>query len=135
MDNVLEAYFADLRGHQFISLTTFRRTGVAVSTPVWFAEADGRLYVTTDPKAGKVKRIRHTARVIVAPCRFNGQTLGPALEARARILTAQECAAAEAALKAKYGLQWTLLTLPDRLRGRAGERAFLEITPPPPGGE
>lgn len=128
-------YFSSLQGHQFISLTTFRRTGAAVATPVWFAEVGGRLYVTTDPDAGKVKRIRHTARVIVVPCTFRGQTLGPALEAQARLLTPAEYGAAEAALKAKYGLQWTLLTLPERLRGRAAERAFLEITPPAEDGD
>lgn len=128
-------YFSSLQGHQFISLTTFRRTGVAVATPVWFAEVGGRLYVTTDPDAGKVKRIRHTARVTVAPCTFSGQTLGPALEGRARLLTPAEYGAAEAALKAKYGLQWTLLTLPDRLRRRAAQRTFLEITPPGEGSD
>lgn len=128
-------YFSNLQGHQFISLTTFRRTGTAVATPVWFAEVGDRLYVTTDPDAGKVKRIRHTARVTVAPCTFRGQTLGPTLEARARLLTPAEYGAAEAALKAKYGLQWTVLTLPERLRGRAAERAFLEITPPAEGGD
>ncbi len=122
--------FANLKGHQFISLTTFRKTGVAVSTPVWFADAGGRLIVTTEPASGKVKRIRHTPRVTVAPCTFRGKLLGPVQEARARILPHGEHAAAEAALKAKYGLQWTLLTLPDRLRGRHKERAFLEIMPP-----
>ena len=74
-----------------------------MATPVWFAMRDGVLYVQT--LGGKVKRIRHTARVTVASCTLNGRVTGPAIDARARILTdAAESTRAEAALASKYGL-------------------------------
>lgn len=103
-------YFAPLAGARYIALTTFRRSGAGVSTPVWFAERDGALYVYTDADAGKVKRLRHTARVRVAPCTVTGAVRGPALDARGRIVVDDaEAHAARAALARRYGFQWRAL--------------------------
>ena len=41
--------FESLEGHNYVSLTTFRRSGEAVPTTLWFALVDGRLYATTLP--------------------------------------------------------------------------------------
>lgn len=113
-----------------MSLTTYRRTGQPVPTPVWFADADGRLYVTTSADSGKVKRLRHTSRVLVAPSRANGEIIGPSVEAQARILPAAEYGAAEAALKRKYGIQWWLLfSFRQLFRRHSVESTFLEIMP------
>jgi len=96
--------FAPLVGAKYMSLTTFRRTGVGVATPVWFAERDGVIYVETMAGAGKIKRLRHTPRVLLAPCTATGKVNGPAIAAQARIITdASEAAIAEAALARKYG--------------------------------
>ncbi|HEU5323861.1 MAG TPA: pyridoxamine 5'-phosphate oxidase family protein, partial [Methylomirabilota bacterium] len=54
---------AELDRHRYVSLATFRRHGAVVLTPVWFAAADGKLYVVTGGASGKVKRLRHTPRV------------------------------------------------------------------------
>lgn len=101
--------FTDLRRASYISLTTFRKSGEPVATPVWFAEEAGILYLFTFPSAGKLKRIRHTARVTVAPCTLNGKVTGPAVEARARILTDEPAMAhADQTLARKYGLIWRI---------------------------
>ena len=118
--------FANLQGHQFMKLTTFRKTGVAVPTPVWFAQEGDRLYVTTQPDAGKIKRIRHTARVLVEPCTVRGDSLGPSVEARARELDAREGEQANRALTRKYGIQKRLFDL-FGMFSRA-QRTYLEIT-------
>ena len=91
-------------GH-FISLATFRRSGEEVLTPVWFAEAGGRLYVRTIANSGKVKRIRRDARVRIAPCELAGQVTGTWLDAEARALAPGDpaVAIADRALDAKYG--------------------------------
>jgi PPOX class probable F420-dependent enzyme len=103
------AHFAQLHRGHYISLTTFRKNGDPVATPVWFAERDGTIYVFTFPAAGKVKRIRHTARVTLAPCTVNGKVTGPASEGTARILsTPEDEALAEQTLAKKYGLLWRL---------------------------
>jgi uncharacterized protein len=53
---------------RFVSLTTFRRSGAAVSTPVWVGRAGGSLVVLTPVGSGKVKRLRHDPRVEIRPC-------------------------------------------------------------------
>jgi uncharacterized protein len=53
---------------KYVSLATYRRNGVEVKTPVWIAKVAGRYYVFSAGDAGKVKRIRATPRVRLAPC-------------------------------------------------------------------
>ncbi len=95
---------AELQRQKYISLTTFRKSGVPVPTPVWFAEADGKLYLFTNRKSGKVKRIRNNPRVQVAPCTFRGRVIGPAFDALARILSAPQSDYARQTMKKKYWL-------------------------------
>lgn len=57
----------------FVLLTTFRKTGVAVSTPVWVARDGDSLVVTTPSDSGKVKRLRNNARVELTPCTRMGK--------------------------------------------------------------
>src|SRR6266852_4223217 len=98
------ATFPDLRSEQCIALTTFRKTGEAVTTPVWFAISLGTIYVETHADAGKLKRLRHTARVTLAPCTYSGKVTGSVSEGHARILTKpEESTAASTALAEKYG--------------------------------
>jgi PPOX class probable F420-dependent enzyme len=98
--------FAYLMRARQILLTTYRRSGEGVSTPVWFADRQGALYLYTDPETGKVKRLRRTSRVTIAPCTFQGTVTGPAIEARARIVTDDaERRLARRALFRKYWLQ------------------------------
>jgi PPOX class probable F420-dependent enzyme len=59
--------FDPLRGEKYIDLVTYRKSGVGVHTPVWFAEHEGRLFVMTRPDFGKAKRIRNRPQVEVAP--------------------------------------------------------------------
>lgn len=108
-------------------LTTFRRSGVAVSTPVWAAEADGRFYVRSEHTAGKVKRLRNDSRALIAPCTVRGKPLGAPLEARASVVSEGREQVAEQALVRRYGLgralfEWTF----DRFRI---DMCYLEIVP------
>jgi PPOX class probable F420-dependent enzyme len=75
-----------LRNEKYISLTTFRRDGRAVATPVWFVIEGEHLLVSTGSNTGKVKRIRHNPEVTVAACTARGQVKGPVLHATAVIL-------------------------------------------------
>ena len=103
---VVESYtFANLDKEKYMSLTTFRKTGEAVITPVWFAESKGTIYVGTGVNAGKLKRIRHTERVALAACTMSGKVTGSEIEGKARVVSEpQEMSEAEAALSKKYGL-------------------------------
>jgi PPOX class probable F420-dependent enzyme len=93
-----------LRGQKYISLATFRKNGAAVHTPVWFADENGKLYLFTNPKSGKVKRIRNNPEVRVAPSTIRGRITGPEFSARARILRPDESQHARKLLESKYWL-------------------------------
>jgi uncharacterized protein len=97
---------------KYINLTTFRRTGAAVGTPVWFVRLGDTVYIYSDATAGKVKRIRNNPEVQVAVCTMLGKVIGPTVTGVARIVTdPQEQARAKAALDAKYWLARRLLSL------------------------
>ncbi len=120
--------FPNLAGHRYMCLTTFRKNGKGVSTPVWFAEGKRRVYVYTAPDSGKVKRIRNNPRVEVAPCTFSGKPLGAAATAFARILPPEETSAARNGIVNKYGWQARIGMFLSRLRRREPP-AYLEIVP------
>ena len=126
-----KGHFSSLDGHQYMSLTTFRKNGQPVPTPVWFAHHYGKLVLFTLAGTGKVKRVSHTARVTVAPCTMNGKLLGEAVEGTARILSdASERKAADDTLNRKYGLMKRALNLLNRLRGGSeANRVLIEISP------
>lgn len=91
-----------IHAQKYISLTTFRKTGTAVPTPVWFGEQDGHLYVMTRGDMGKTKRIRNNPHVKVAPCTIRGKVTGPEFAATARILPPEEHANARQTINRKY---------------------------------
>jgi PPOX class probable F420-dependent enzyme len=97
--------FEHLRGHKYCVLVTYKRSGEAVPTPVWFGLTDGKLYVRSEADVAKVKRIHNDPHVRVAPCSVRGKPLGPPAEGRARILDQpDDRKRAEVALQANYGL-------------------------------
>ena len=93
---------AAIQGQKYISLITFRKTGVGVPTPVWFGEQDGKIYVMTRHDMGKAKRIRNNPNVKVAPCTIRGKVTGPEFPANARILSAEEHQRARQTINRKY---------------------------------
>lgn len=114
-----------LKKHQYILLTTFRKNGDAVPTPVWFACLDDKIYVWTQPATGKAKRLRRDGRVQFAPSNFSGKPQGVTFTGTARILPHSEEAAPAQAFIKKYGLQKRLF---DWL-WRKTENIYIEIVP------
>lgn len=84
------ADFQTLAGAKYILLTTFRRDGTPVPTPVWHVVVDGVSYVSTREDVGKVKRIRRSPEVTISTCTLRGRPTGPTFAARARILSGEE---------------------------------------------
>jgi uncharacterized protein len=87
---------------RYLSITSHKRNGTAVATPVWFVEQDGRLLVETDAASGKVKRIRHNPAVLVAECSANGRLRGGQLPAVAELLPQSEVARVHRLMTQKY---------------------------------
>jgi PPOX class probable F420-dependent enzyme len=92
----------DFGGSAYLSLTTFRRGGQPVATPVWFAIDGDRILVWSGASEGKVKRIRNNSRVIVAVCDYKGKVKGPAVEATAVLLPPDAGARIHRLLNRKY---------------------------------
>lgn len=119
--------WASLQNENYINLTTFRKNGEGVATPVWFAELNGKLVVYTVDNTGKVKRIRNNGRVEVAACNARGNQIhGPVLQGHARILPLSEADTAEHVLNRKYFMK-RFFNLFARLRKET--RAYIEISP------
>jgi len=95
---------AEIHGQHYISLATFRKNGVAVYTPIWFAEDNNKLYLMTSSKTGKYKRIRNSPQVKIAPCTIRGKITGPEFPATARILPPEEFARVRRMINEKYWL-------------------------------
>lgn len=99
------ADLATLDRGKYLRLTTYRRDGTPVPTPVWFVVDGDVILVWTDAASGKVKRLRHTAAVEVALCDAHGRPNGNARPATATLLTDPgDHRRAHDLLNRKYGL-------------------------------
>jgi PPOX class probable F420-dependent enzyme len=122
---------------RYLSLTSYKRDGTAVATPVWFIEQDGRLLVQTDLGSGKVKRIRANPVVSAALCNGMGHLRGEQVKGRAEVLVASEMGRIEDLVRRKY--HWDMLIIgPLRWAQRTfhlgkdrGPTVGLAITPDP----
>ena len=85
-----------------ILLTTYRKDGTPVGTPVHIAVDGPVAYVRTFDPSGKMKRMRRDAHVEIAPSTVRGKVRGPALAATSRILEGPEAAHAAALIADKY---------------------------------
>jgi uncharacterized protein len=120
-----------LAGRWAVRLTTFRRDGTPVSTPVNVAVDGDRVYFRTYEQAGKFKRLRNNPNVEVAPGTFRGKATGPAIPARARLLTGADDARAAQLIDQKHRIfQRILVRLGHRVRHYT-TRHF-ELLPPEP---
>jgi uncharacterized protein len=87
---------------KYVLVTTFRRDGTPVATPVWVVRDDGAIAVWTPTTSGKVKRIRRNPNITVAPCSFNGTPSGDAVPAKAEILDPEATKRVRQLIKKKY---------------------------------
>ena len=110
----------------YIALRTFRKSGVAVDTPVWAAADAGKFYVYTAGTSGKAKRIRNSGTVEVCASDMRGKPKGEWVPAQARLLDQPaDVERGLALIKRKYGIQYRLATMFDRSKA---ETVILEIS-------
>ena len=91
---------------RYVSLTTYRKDGTGVATPVWHVVNGGELLVVSDAGAWKVKRIRRNSRVVVTVCDVRGRIApgAPSAEGTARLLDAADTQTGRKLLAGKYFL-------------------------------
>jgi uncharacterized protein len=125
---------AQFANAKYFSLETFRKTGVGVRTPVWFAQdptpspgGTTRFYIYTLPETGKTKRIRNNPKVRINPCTMRGDLRGAWVDARARICIGDEVAKGQALLNQKYRLMKRIGDFFSSMRGRVQCVLAIEI--------
>jgi uncharacterized protein len=97
--------FDQLFAENYVMLTTFRKSGEAVSTPIWAAGDDDELVMWTVRDSGKVKRIRNSGRVEIQACDVRGKnTHGPKVAGEARLLDGPDLGRVRKAIGRKYSL-------------------------------
>lgn len=89
---------------QYLNLETYKKSGQAMPTPVWFVERDGALFVRTEAGSGKVKRIRNNPQVRVVPCGSRGEVKGEWVNATAQLVDEATAQQIDQMLSKKYGL-------------------------------
>ncbi|MGW1816209.1 PPOX class F420-dependent oxidoreductase [Streptomyces sp. NPDC002125] len=104
----------DFARSEYVSLTTYRKDGTPVATPVWAAADDGVLYVWTRSDSWKVKRLRNDSRVLVTVCDVRGRIAegAPSAEGTARLLDAAGTSAVRKVLARKYTWKFWLVDWP-----------------------
>jgi len=122
----------ELARERYVNLATVKRSGDEVKTPIWFAsdpQDPRKLWMYTNGKSWKVKRIKHNGKARVAACNARGGVHGPWLEAQARIEgDARGIQRAFDLLIEKYGWQARLLLIGARLGNTWKDRTVLEVT-------
>jgi PPOX class probable F420-dependent enzyme len=89
---------------KYVSLTTYRKDGTGVATPVWHVVNGGGLLIVSDAGAWKVKRIRNNRRVVVTVCDIRGRIApdAPTAQGTARLLDEAETEVARKLLARRY---------------------------------
>ncbi len=114
-----ETKLEQFSNQEFLSLETFRKSGIGVKTPVWFAQEGDALYIWTVGDSGKIKRIRNNPQVNIAPCKRFGKVTGEWMSAQASVdHSAAAVQHVEVLLSRKLGFEFAVFRLIDRLRDR-----------------
>ena len=112
----MSAAFAPVENAKTILLTTYKRDGTAVGTPVSIAFDGDRAFFRSYDKAWKTRRLRRDSRVRIAPATLRGKPTGPAIQARATLLEGEQARVAARALARRHRvLQGILVPAAHRL--------------------
>jgi PPOX class probable F420-dependent enzyme len=120
---------------RFVSVTSFKRDGTGIATPVWSVSENRRLFAFTDLRSAKVRRMRRNPQVLVAPCLPNGRLRGTPRPAHAEVLTDErDLERVQKLMLRRYRVSYRVVMLVyrlvRRLRGRqsVADGAALAIT-------
>lgn len=114
---------------KYLLVSSYRKNGTAVPTPVWVVEDGAALGIWTVTDSWKVKRIRNRADVLIGPCDLRGNPTGEQVPATAEICDPQETARYRTLIVRKYGLIGRLTLLGSKLRRGTSGTIGIRITP------
>jgi PPOX class probable F420-dependent enzyme len=112
---------ATLTNHKYINLETYKKSGQAVRTPVWFVISGDEVFVLTSQNTGKIKRIKNNQTIKIIPCGIRGDPKGEWIDGVARITTEPEMQNTIKLRYKKYGFRAKIIGLfkKDNLAGIA----------------
>lgn len=123
-----------LGAEKFVSLTTFKKDGSAVATPMWIGRDGDHLFFWTPVDSWKAKRARNNPRVALAPCSRSGKVRDGAhpVDGVADVITDAAIVQRVAGLiRRKYGVEFTIVTFIERVLARgAKQRLVLRVALP-----
>jgi hypothetical protein len=108
---------AQFSARRYVNLETYRKSGQAVRTPLWFIEQQGVFYMRTPAQSAKVKRIRNNRHVRLVPSDVRGKPIGEWVDGEATLIEAAEAGWVNQLVKRKYGLFKRLIDIRSRLKG------------------
>src|SRR5882757_5733857 len=120
--------FADVAKSEYILLTTFTKDGRPKPTAIWAAPDGDRLVVITQETSWKVKRIRNTPRVTIAPCDRRGNLKGETVDATAAVLDKSVNAATYDAIGKRYAVVGKVFNVFSKVRGGMKNNVTIELT-------
>ncbi len=111
------ATFGEAGTAKYVNLTTYRKDGTAVTSPLWAALDGDQLVMWTVADSWKVKRLRRDPRVVVQACDVRGRkTFGAPVSGTAEVLDAADSGRVKKAIAGKYGLLGKITMLGSKLR-------------------
>ena len=120
--------FADVAKSEYILLTTFTKDGRPKPTAIWAVPRGDGLVAITQEQSWKVKRIRNTPRVTIAPCDRRGNPAGEAVDAAAEVLDKSVNVATYDGIARRYGLVGKAFKLfSGKLRGGIEKNVTIEL--------
>ena len=124
-----------LRNQNYIALTTFRKNGQGVTTPIWFAFSRDRIFFCTYERFWKVRRMRNNPNVEVAPAKArmgapsDYKIIGKTIRGVARLLEGEEAKTANRLLRKKYGFTYTVFNILRGISLFGSKLLFYEVIP------
>ena len=122
--------WSDLAQSRYLSLTTFRRNGMPVATPVWLAPDGDDLVVITGADSGKAKRLRNNPTVLLAPCDSRGRLKGSQIDGQALLEDESGTERIRSLIESRYGWQYRAISLLERVRRQQGTQVGIRISSP-----
>lgn len=118
--NMDDKLLKQLGAGKYMLITSYRKNGTPVATPVWVVRDGDTLGVQTPADSWKVKRIQARGDILVGPCDLRGNPTGDQVPATAEITDAATSARYRSLVARKYGILGRLMILNSRLR-RGGD--------------
>ncbi|MFI8347965.1 PPOX class F420-dependent oxidoreductase [Streptomyces sp. NPDC085596] len=126
-----DALVSRLGSGKYLLVTSYRKDGTPVATPVWVVPDGDALGVWTSADSYKVKRIRRRADVLVGPCDMRGRPTGVQHPATAEIADPTTTARYRTLIARKYGITGRLTLLGSKLRRGTEGTVGIKVTLPP----